>query len=299
MTTPVIQAQYERLEDVNRRFVAQSEAVEQVYIQVQQCSDALRDGNWVGQGATAFFAEMQDEILPAFARLRDALENAGQVTQKVSRVVRDAEAEASDSFQLTQTGGVSPGVQPAPTPINDKFSGANPADSMPSPKNTGPTGSSSGASYNSVLDGLNVESNPRYQQNRQGKGETYCNIFVMDATAKLGAPIPEFVRDQYGNVNYLDANEMQGWLVAEGPKQGWREVSAAEAQRLANQGNPAVATWGNPGGIGHMAMVRSGPDTVGQYGPQIAQAGATNFSNGTAAEGFGEHLGQIRYFVHG
>src|SRR5690606_23822867 len=92
----------------------------------------------------------------------------------------------------------------------------------------------------------------------------------------------------------LDANGTNHWLNNHGERNGWRRVSAAEAQSMANQGHPSVASWNNPGGIGHIAMVRPGEITAG--GPAIAQAGGSNFNNGTVRQGFGN--AQPEYWVH-
>lgn len=133
------------------------------------------------------------------------------------------------------------------------------------------------ALYDAVLDQLDVANNPRYA--RRG-GSTWCNIFVWDATRAMGAEVPHWYRGRE-----LDANAMHRWLANEGPAQGWRRVGADEAQAQANLGRPAMATWYNPGGVGHMAMVR--PGAVTSRGPTTAQAGARNFNHGQLQDGFG------------
>ena len=41
---------------------------------------------------------MQSEVLPAVGRLRQALAQAAQITQKISQTVKQAEEEASSPF---------------------------------------------------------------------------------------------------------------------------------------------------------------------------------------------------------
>jgi predicted chitinase/murein DD-endopeptidase MepM/ murein hydrolase activator NlpD len=150
--------------------------------------------------------------------------------------------------------------------------------------------------YADVIDQFAVGSNPRHLPR---DGNTYCNIFAWDVTKAMGAEIPHWV-DGAGNPmpanqgREMDANAGHLWLQNQGPQHGWREVSAQEAQALANQGHPAVASWYNPGGIGHIAVVRPGELT--SRGPATAQAGGTNFSNGHMRDGFGN--AQPRYFVN-
>jgi putative chitinase len=152
--------------------------------------------------------------------------------------------------------------------------------------------------YGQVIDQFSVNNNPRYQPRG---GNTYCNIFAWDVTRAMGAEIPHWV-DGNGNpagvgapgARELDANGGHRWLEQHGPRHGWREVSAQEAQALANQGHPTVASWNNPGGIGHIAVVRPGEMT--DRGPAIAQAGASNFNNGHVRDSFGNR--PVQYFVN-
>ncbi len=152
--------------------------------------------------------------------------------------------------------------------------------------------------YDQVLNQFGVGSNPRY---RPRGGNTYCNIFVWDATRSMGAEIPHWV-DQSGRPAgvgaagawEMDANDTNRWLNNQGAAAGWRKVSAAEAQRHANSGSPAVVSWKNPGGIGHIGMVRPGELTT--RGPAMAQAGSRNFNNGHVADGFGRR--RVEYWIH-
>jgi hypothetical protein len=144
--------------------------------------------------------------------------------------------------------------------------------------------------YETVIDQFAVEKNPRYLRNQQGREETYCNIFVWDVTRAMGAEIPHWVDQnsdplRFGEGVELEVNEVILWLQTRGQTLGWVIVPPERAQELANQGYPVVATWLNPGGIGHIAVVRPGQYSS-SLGPAIAQAGRTNFNRGTVAEGF-------------
>ena len=143
------------------------------------------------------------------------------------------------------------------------------------------------ALYDAVINQFAVEKNPRYRRNQQGKGETYCNIFVWDVTRAMGAEIPHWVDHNndtsvLGKGIELDANAVIQWLQTQ---ESWKRVDPERAQNLANQGFPVVVTRLNPGGIGYIAIVRSGEYSFSE-GPTIAQAGETNFNQGTVAQGF-------------
>jgi LysM repeat protein len=152
--------------------------------------------------------------------------------------------------------------------------------------------------YAQVLNQFAVGDNPRYARR---DGNTYCNIYAWDATRAMGAEIPHWV-DRNGRpaavgasgAHELDANGLNSWLNNHGGSNGWRKVSASEAQDAANLGQPSVASWRNPGGIGHVAMVR--PGEVTSRGPAIAQAGGSNFNSGHVADGFGSR--QPEYWIH-
>lgn len=153
--------------------------------------------------------------------------------------------------------------------------------------------------YDQVLDQFNVAENPRY---RPGKN-TYCNIFVTDATRAMGAEIPHWVNREDGSpvapgtagADELDANETARWLDKHGSQYGWREVPPELAQEMANDGRPAVVVRENPGSIGHVAMVRPG-----EYSPEqgcaIANVGASNKAHSTTRGSF--LTTDVKYWVH-
>lgn len=168
----------------------------------------------------------------------------------------------------------------------------------------------------SVITNLNVETADRYRKNRLGNNETYCNLYVMDVAKDLGIPLfgeaakygsPEAVDWNNDGVidDYLNANEAVAWLKGtyehgnltisnQGPNSGWQTIDSAEAARLAAEGYFVIAGWQNPGGIGHMAVVRpnSTPEDI-----HIAQAGSQNFSDGSISRP-GWSLSEVEYFVY-
>jgi subtilase family serine protease len=164
-----------------------------------------------------------------------------------------------------------------------------PAEGDPSDRNP--------ADYTNVINQFAVVVNPRYTPR---SGFTYCNIFTWDVTRAMGAEIPHWVDADgqptgVGQGSELNANATVDWLVNHGDRFGWRQVTAEEAQRLANLGHPAVAAWKNVGGIGHMAVVRPGDITAD--GASIAQAGSANFNQGRVYDSF-PRSADITYWVN-
>ncbi|HYF75875.1 MAG TPA: hypothetical protein VD973_01995 [Symbiobacteriaceae bacterium] len=139
--------------------------------------------------------------------------------------------------------------------------------------------------YRGLLDQFNVETNPRYQERNNS---TYCNVYVLDVLWAAGAEIP-----------HANANGVAEWLDRSGEANGWKQVTAEQAQEWANKGYPTVAAY-HGGGIepGHLAMVRPGAFDQA-VGPTIGQAGATNAAQTTAVQGFGRsRMDRIIYYVH-
>lgn len=112
----------------------------------------------------------------------------------------------------------------------------------------------------------------------------------------MGAEIPHWV-----NGREADANGANDWLnnPNQGLKAGWVPVSEAEAQSAANKGCPTVASWKNPGGIGHIGVIR--PDSAAYdpvKGPKMAQAGGRNFNNGHVYDSFNRSTSRPQYFTY-
>jgi hypothetical protein len=169
-----------------------------------------------------------------------------------------------------------------------------------------------GSALDIALDGMDVESlwlsgeyvywqtgitMPEPPPRSEGyETDTHCSAFAAAAALKFGVPLlhpnpaPKFVPEKHL------ANAQAEWL--QGLPQEWRSVSGpVEAQSLANQGyfvvisylNPNVSTSGVPES-GHIQVVRAYPGRsqaqLESEGPQIIQAGVTNFKSATAARGF-------------
>lgn len=93
-----IKANYDELEQIATGFTNEAQAIEEMFQSIRSGMDNLQDA-WIGRGSDAFFAEMNDDIIPAINRLRDALNDGGQVTKEISQTMQDADEEASSPFR--------------------------------------------------------------------------------------------------------------------------------------------------------------------------------------------------------
>ena len=196
-----------------------------------------------------------------------------------------------------------PAKPAAPSPKPSLPGAATPKSKPVDAPETSAVGNRKRETYKKVIDQFDVSKNKRYEQGKNGQGHVtskYCNIFVWDVTRAMGAEIPHWV-DTKGNptsfgVGYeLDANGTVDWMNNHGTKHGWRKVDDKEAQRMANEGHPAAVLWKNPGGIGHVAMVR--PGEITKKGPAISQAGSKNLNEAHVYDIFGANA-KLEYWVH-
>ncbi len=129
---------------------------------------------------------------------------------------------------------------------------------------------------------LNPEANPKYVPHG---GNTYCNVYTQDFMRARGVNLPQ-----------RTANDTSAWLHSKaGAAAGWRQVSAAEAQRVVNSGgNGLVTSTHNP--HGHIAPIVEGTLTNGA--PTISNAGSANFNIGPSTRSPAFRRPNTEYWVH-
>ncbi|HTP94263.1 MAG TPA: hypothetical protein VMK05_00330 [Burkholderiales bacterium] len=134
---------------------------------------------------------------------------------------------------------------------------------------------------------------------------THCSAFVAAAAKQLGVYILRPPRHPQA----LLANAQYDWLESKGAKEGWQPVrDGAEAQALANRGLLVVAAYRNRNDHkpGHIAIVRPSDKSraaIQSEGPQVTQAGGTNYRSTSLKQGFAAHPlawthNEVRYYAH-
>lgn len=98
MKTCRIQADYEQLRQIAQILAQQATTCQQTTQSIQTHKATLQNGDWVGQGAMAFYAEMDTSILPSPKRLANALAQASQIVLHISGVMYQAEQDAAAVF---------------------------------------------------------------------------------------------------------------------------------------------------------------------------------------------------------
>ena len=349
MSAPRVRADYDAIARIATQFEHEAAAVRLTLQGLRRLKQVLQAGDWIGEGARAFYAEMDSQVLPGLERLAGSLEAAAHTMRQIGQLVHQLEETTArilgrigHSRPVVLEGIVAgvaagaaavgarrgcrrsrwsrqrrPGSAGAAGRLTDaqiddlrqRYDGnsydAAVANERRAQLVTPPV--SNGAAqrdarlYDVVLNQFGVESNPRYTPDAT---HTYCNIYAWDATRAMNAEIPHWV-DESGNPtapghgHELNVNSTVGWMRDHGGDHGWRAITAAEAQTAANGGHPAVVLWQNPGGHGHIAMVRPGTYSAAN-GPEIAQAGRNNLNRTTVRGTFGQNWGTmpLLYYTH-
>lgn len=97
MAAPVVQSDYEGLEQIAQRFNQQADVISQLIQSVKSSMDPLQ-GSWLGDAKDAFFNEMESDVSPATQRLQELFAESSSKTAEIARVLEDAEEEAKNVF---------------------------------------------------------------------------------------------------------------------------------------------------------------------------------------------------------
>lgn len=93
--TEHVRVEYEQMGDVSTRFAKQADVIQSVLQMLLGKLDPLKAGSFKGQAADAFYAEMDDLLLPAVRKLQELLSEANTTTKDVSQLFQKADQEAS------------------------------------------------------------------------------------------------------------------------------------------------------------------------------------------------------------
>jgi len=104
MASPQIRADHDQLAQIEQNFSRQASSTARTLQGMKQQVDTLQGGDWIGEGAEAFYREMQGEILPAMKRLASAFDVSARVTRQISQIMLQAEEDVSRLFKGNGSG---------------------------------------------------------------------------------------------------------------------------------------------------------------------------------------------------
>jgi WXG100 family type VII secretion target len=90
-----VQVNYEQMNEVSTRFAKQADVVQTMLQMLLGKLDPLKGGSFMGQAADAFYAEMDDVLLPAVRKLYDLLSDSNATAKDVSQVFHKADNDAA------------------------------------------------------------------------------------------------------------------------------------------------------------------------------------------------------------
>lgn len=99
MSVPIVQIQYQQLEQLAQRFAKQQTEVQAILHSLKQTIQALEHGGWMGDAATVCFKEFHAEIVPACCRLVDVFRESQTSLNQIAKLFHEAEAEAAALFR--------------------------------------------------------------------------------------------------------------------------------------------------------------------------------------------------------
>src|SRR4030042_4109265 len=106
MPAPRFRGDYDSLTKIAQGFAQHASRASQTNRNLTQSMNTLKGGDWIGKGATAFYKEMEGEVMPAMIRLAKALEASDRVTRQLGKLIKQAEDDASRLFRLDGIGGL-------------------------------------------------------------------------------------------------------------------------------------------------------------------------------------------------
>jgi WXG100 family type VII secretion target len=95
-----VRSDYDQLKQISSKFGAANSAVAGVNKKLTSAMDQLKKGDWIGQGAKKFYAEMDSDVMPSMKRLEKAMAEAAKITNQIAKLVKQAEDDSSRLFRL-------------------------------------------------------------------------------------------------------------------------------------------------------------------------------------------------------
>jgi WXG100 family type VII secretion target len=86
-----IKIDYDFMPKIQGSFRAQGEATQKTIGNLSKTIEQLRGGDWFGEGATAFFNEMDSQIIPSMKNLKKVLDEGDRVTKEIEKLQHDTE----------------------------------------------------------------------------------------------------------------------------------------------------------------------------------------------------------------
>jgi WXG100 family type VII secretion target len=116
MPNNISRADYDQLQQIAQRFGLEAHQATMASGDIRSAMQTLQAGDWIGQGAQAFYSEMNTAVLPSLNRLIAALQSAQRTTLAIRAAFQEAEREATVVLTPRDVVTATPAAPAAQTP---------------------------------------------------------------------------------------------------------------------------------------------------------------------------------------
>jgi len=95
-----IRADYDQMPQISKRFGQEAANVKRSIDSLKRTIEVLKGGDWFGEGANAFYREMESEVMPSMQELLKTLEMGSGVIQTIERLLHEAEQSIGGLFSV-------------------------------------------------------------------------------------------------------------------------------------------------------------------------------------------------------
>ena len=93
-----IKLDFDAFKNIEGAFRSQETATQQTIGKLNKVVEQLRGGDWFGEGATAFFNEMDSLVVPAMKRLQKAMGEGDRVSKEMENTQHECETSIISLF---------------------------------------------------------------------------------------------------------------------------------------------------------------------------------------------------------
>ncbi|MBF8255356.1 MAG: peptidase C2 calpain [Anaerolineales bacterium] len=93
-----IKLDFDAFKNIEGSFRAQETATQTTIGKLNKVLEQLRGGEWFGEGATAFYDEMDSQVMPSMKNLRKVLAEGDKVSKDIEKVQHECETSITSLF---------------------------------------------------------------------------------------------------------------------------------------------------------------------------------------------------------
>ena len=94
----IIRADYDQMPEISKRFEREAVNVKRSIDSLNRTIEVLKGGDWFGEGANAFYREMESQVMPSMQELQKTLEMGSGVMKAIERLLHEAEQTIGGLF---------------------------------------------------------------------------------------------------------------------------------------------------------------------------------------------------------